>query len=67
MYNNWSLKKPKKLTCNQAIALAKSKFKQEHNYRKMPNGYTAHVLPRYSGGRYVRVIASGKSTEFYFD
>ena len=53
-----------KLTLNQAVKLAKKQFIDEHGKR----AYNAHIsiLPRYSGGRYVLIIASGLSSEFYF-
>lgn len=54
----------KNLTVNQAIKLAKKQFINEHGKR----AYNADIsiLPRYAGGRYILIIASGLSTEFYF-
>ena len=53
------------LTATQAIKLAKKQFIAEHGKR----AYNAHVsiCQRYAGGRYVHVMASGLSTEFYFN
>lgn len=53
------------LTRNQAIKLAKKQFVCEHGKR----AYNAHIsiCPRYSGGMYVHIMASGLSTEFYFN
>jgi hypothetical protein len=55
----------KNLTANQAIKQAKKQFIDEHGKR----AYNAHtsIMQRYGGGRYVLVIASGLSTEFYFN
>ena len=54
----------KTLSINQAIKLAKKKFINEHGKR----AYNADIsiLPRYAGGRYILIIASGLSSEFYF-
>jgi hypothetical protein len=57
--------KLKELTAKQAIKLAKKQFIEEHGKR----AYNAHVsiCSRYAGGRYVHIMASGVSTEFYFN
>ena len=57
--------KSKVLTAKQAIKLAKKQFIDEHGKR----AYNAHIsiVPRYAGGRYVHIMASGVSTEFYFN
>jgi hypothetical protein len=57
--------KLKELTAKQAIKLAKKQFIDEHGKR----AYNAHIsiVPRYAGGRYVHIMASGVSTEFYFN
>ena len=53
-----------KLTLNQAVKLAKKQFIDEHGKR----AYNADIsiLPRYGGGHYILIIASGLSSEFYF-
>jgi hypothetical protein len=57
--------KLKELTAKQAIKLAKKQFIDEHGKR----AYNAHIsiVPRYAGGRYVHIMASKVSTEFYFN
>jgi hypothetical protein len=57
--------KLKELTAKQAIKLAKKQFFEEHGKR----AYNAHIsiVPRYAGGRYVHIMASGVSTEFYIN
>jgi hypothetical protein len=57
--------KSKNITAKQAIKLAKKQFIEEHGKR----AYNAHIsiVPRYAGGRYVHIMASGVSTEFYFN
>jgi hypothetical protein len=56
--------KTNNLTANKAVKLAKKQFIKDHGKR----AYNADIsiLPRYSGGRYVLIIASGLSSEFYF-
>jgi hypothetical protein len=53
------------LTGKQAIKYAKKQFVSEHGKR----AYNAHIsiCPRYAGGMYVHIMASGLSTEFYFN
>jgi hypothetical protein len=53
-----------KISINQAVKLAKKQFIKDHGKR----AYNADIsiLPRYGGGHYILIIASGLSSEFYF-
>ena len=53
-----------KISINQAVKLAKKQFIKDHGKRAYNSDIS--ILPRYGGGHYILIIASGLSSEFYF-